>query len=514
MYKFLNRFWKSSSSQEIYHLLLSIGLIGLTTALFYPLQETMGTAIIALLYILPIGISAAFWGFGAGILSAVLAFFTFNFYFIPPYGTLFVHRSQDVVILIVFLIVTIVISQLVGRMRLSLKAATAREHEAVRLYDLMVELAGLEDEQSILDVLIRQTQQALNAQSVLAFVALADLDKGNKRLIKAAIPKEGLAEVEITRADFIAPLQMNGQFVGELRIWRPEKQFSSSDYRLIKIFINQAIITLERARLTQASTHAKILEESDRLKSSLLSSVSHELRTPLASIKAAISSLRSAAVEWDSDARQDLLALIEEETDHLNLLVGNLLNMSRIESGALTLECSWNALSDIINSAVKRSAIYTTQHQIQTRIASDLPFVFVDYILIEQVLINLINNSVKYAPKGTTIQILAEQSDPKTLLVQVTNEGPQISEEYLDRIFEKFFRFERSPVIPGQPSNSLLAGTASTGLGLSICKGIIEAHGGRIWAENRSVGIGFLFTIPIQPSQEAAQAVLLKEAEK
>jgi len=127
------------------------------------------------------------------------------------------------------------------------------------------------------------------------------------------------------------------------------------------------------------------------------------------------------------------------------------------------------------------------------------------------VLINLINNSLKYAPKGSTIQIIAEQSDAQTILVQVTNEGPQIAEEYLDRIFDKFFQLEKPSALAGQ--NSILP-QGGTGLGLSICKGIIEAHGGRIWAENRAQGIAFLFTIPIQLAPQPTQAVILKEMEK
>lgn len=505
------RFRESSLTQEFLHQILSLILIVVTTVIFYPLRDVMGTAIIALLYLVPIGINAAFWGLGAAILSAIFAFLTLNFYFIPPYNTLFVHRSQDLLILIVFLGVTIAISQLVGRMRASLQAATAREREAVRLYDLMIELAGLQSEQAILEVLARQTRLANEANVSIAIISLVENEKAPPQQFKAVSSASEFNEAELGRADLVAPIQMSGKFIGELRIWRRSKNFSTADLRLIRIYINQAVLALERARLTRATTYAKILEESNRLKSSLLSSVSHELRTPLATIKASISSLRSSTVEWDSDVRDDLLALIEEETDHLNLLVSNLLNMSRLESGALILEESWNALSDIIHSAVKRSAIYASQHHIQINIAPNLPFVFVDYLLIEQVLINLVSNSLKYAPKGSTIQILTEKANDQTILVQVTNEGPQIAEEYLDRIFDKFFQLEKPPAI--QKQNSVL-GQGGTGLGLSICKGIIEAHGGRIWAENRPKGIAFLFTLPVQSRQQPSQAVILKETEK
>jgi two-component system sensor histidine kinase KdpD len=147
------------------------------------------------------------------------------------------------------------------------------------------------------------------------------------------------------------------------------------------------------------------LEESDRFKSSLLSSVSHELRTPLATIKAAITSLRSGTVEWDTDARSDLLAVVEEETDHLNLLVGNLLNMSRIEAGALKPERSWNSLADIVSGAAERMRLQTEKHHLELDVSADLSLVPVDYFQIEQVFVNLISNSAKYSPEGSRISI-------------------------------------------------------------------------------------------------------------
>ncbi|MGB9639531.1 MAG: sensor histidine kinase [Anaerolineales bacterium] len=502
------QFRERSIPQQILYYFLSVLIIGITTAVFYPWREGMGPAIMAMLYLIPIMINAAFWGLGEGIVSAVLAFLTLNFYFSPPYGSFFVHRSQDLVILFIFLGVAIVISQLVGRMRDSLRAATSREREAIQLYDLMVELAGLQDEQSILDVLTRQTRQALDASYTAALIMLSDSDKSKPRRLKSINPPIEIDESALGRADFVAPIQMSGKFIGELRIWRANKNFTQAQLRLIRIYINQAVLAIERASLSRAMTYAKILEESNRLKSSLLSSVSHELRTPLATIKAAISSLRSNTVEWDSNARADLLALVEEETDHLNLLVGNLLNMSRIESGALTLERSWNSIGDIIQGALKRSAIYAAQHQLTSKITPDLPYVYVDYLLLEQVLINLINNSVKYAPKGSEIHILADKYDGQNLWIRVTNEGPPIPQEYLERIFEKFFQIEKSG--GGQLKDTPIP-QAGTGLGLSISKGIIEAHGGRIWAENLPNGLAFNFTIPIQPIQQSSQAVMLEE---
>jgi two-component system sensor histidine kinase KdpD len=245
------------------------------------------------------------------------------------------------------------------------------------------------------------------------------------------------------------------------------------------------VLALERVRLSQAASRARLLEESDRFKSSLLSSVSHELRTPLATIKAAVTSLRSGTVEWDTEARADLLAAVEEETDHLNQLVGNLLNMSRIEAGALKPERSWNSLAEIVSSALERMRQQTEQHHIEVDVSADLPLVPVDYFQIEQVFINLISNSTKYSPIGTTIAIHAHPVDGEQLQVTVRNQGPHVATEHLERIFDKFYRVTAADRVTG------------AGLGLSICKGIIEAHGGHIWAENLDTGFAFNFTLPL-----------------
>jgi two-component system sensor histidine kinase KdpD len=244
-------------------------------------------------------------------------------------------------------------------------------------------------------------------------------------------------------------------------------------------------MALERFRLAQTETRARVLEESDQLKSALLSSVSHELRSPLATIKASITSLRSGNVQWKSSARDELLASVDEETDHLNRLVGNLLDMSRIESGALKPQRQWNLISEIVGGVISRMRKATEQHRLNVNLPEDLPLVPVDYVQMEQVFDNLISNSLKYAPPNTTILISANRQNEDTLFVTVRNQGPQVPKEHLDRIFDKFYRVTDADRVTG------------TGLGLSICKGIIAAHGGRIWAENLPDGFSFNFTIPL-----------------
>jgi two-component system sensor histidine kinase KdpD len=272
--------------------------------------------------------------------------------------------------------------------------------------------------------------------------------------------------------------------LGDIRVWRTNRPFSTTEQRILYTFANQTALAVERAALVQAENRAKVLEESNQLKSALLSSVSHELRTPLATIRAAATSLRSGEVDWESQSRPNLLNAIDEEAKHLNRLVGNLLDMSRIESGALQPNCQWNDLSEIVGSVLNR-IFYTPQsHDIRIEFPDDLPLLPVDYVQIEQVFTNLLSNSLKYANKGTEI-IVSAKVEEDSVHVQVTNEGPSVPEEHLDRIFDKFYQ-----VIAADRNTG-------TGLGLSICKGIIEAHQGRIWAENLPDRFAFHFILPL-----------------
>jgi len=285
--------------------------------------------------------------------------------------------------------------------------------------------------------------------------------------------------------DLVVPMLTARGRQGEVRVWRSALPISAPEERLLRTFASQGALALERARLSQAETRAKVLEESDRMKSALLSSVSHELRTPLATIKAAVTSLRSQTVSWESEARTELLAAVEEESDYLNLLVGNLLNMSRIEAGALKPQRQWDILSEIVFGVTRRLRRITERRRLDIDMPDDLPLVPVDHMQMEQVFINLFDNSLKYAPPDTTIRVRARIQDEWSLLVQVSNEGPPVPEQHLEHIFEKFHRVTDADRVTG------------TGLGLSICKGIVEAHGGRLWAENLAGGFAFNFTLPL-----------------
>jgi two-component system sensor histidine kinase KdpD len=466
----------SSFVSRPFQYLLAIVFICAVTAMFLALRDVLDTTLIGLLYLIPLGLITAYLGLGPGITCAVITFLTLNYFFIPPYYTLAVHRPSDVAILMVFLVVAVVISQLVGRLQSGLIAANAREREATQLYELSIALTGLYNDEAIAQTLAGQVY----AVSQCEFVELNLMTDGKP--FSLHMPE---TTPPVRQPDFKVPIQTSRSDLGEILLWKAASAVRSpGEMRLLETFASQGGLALERARLAQAESRTQVLEESDHLKSILLSSVSHELRTPLSTIKAAASSLRGKEVSWDSPARAELIAAIDDEADHLNMLVGNLLDMSRIESGALRPKREWNILSEILGSVLDRMKHSTEDYKLEIDVPDSLPFVPVDYVQMEQVFTNLVSNSLKYAPSGSVIHIQAVV-DGEAVHVQVSNQGPQIPPEHLERIFDKFYRITAADRVTG------------TGLGLSICKGIIEAHGGTIWAENVKDGLAFNFTLPL-----------------
>ncbi|PKN90160.1 MAG: hypothetical protein CVU45_03995 [Chloroflexi bacterium HGW-Chloroflexi-7] len=338
-------------------------------------------------------------------------------------------------------------------------------------------LAGLTDFHSIMHMLAEKLIETFHFNQVE--VRVTERVK-NELLIFRTPQKE---EPAITY-DLVVPMYTARNTEGEIRLWFSQNELSLEETRLLSAFSNQGALAIERIYLYQSENIAKLLEESDRIKTSLLNSVSHELRSPLAAIKASASSLRSGAVDWDTVARTELLATVEEETDQLNLLVGNLLDMSRIEAGALNPKTQWNSIVEIIKSVATKMKNLLVQHQVKYDFANNLPLLPTDFVMMGQVFTNLFSNSIKYAPPGTSIRVSATQQGD-SVLIKVINQSPRVQEEHLEHIFDKFFRVTEADKVTG------------TGLGLSICKGIINAHGGKIWAENQLEGFAFMISLPV-----------------
>jgi two-component system sensor histidine kinase KdpD len=255
-----------------------------------------------------------------------------------------------------------------------------------------------------------------------------------------------------------------------------------NDERYLLTFAMMFVVALITSGLTERVRKARVEE----MRSALLSAVSHDLRTPLAAITGAVSTILESGPRLDAATQRELLESVHEEADRLNRLVQNLLEMTRLESGALQLHTEWHPVEEVVGAALTRFGKALARRTVTTRVPPDLPLVPMDDVLIEQVLINLVDNALKYTPPGSPIEVSAEDADG-AVVVEVADRGPGLPPGEERLIFEKFQRSERSPSIRG------------AGLGLAICDGIVRAHGGRIWAESRpGGGVSIRFVLPIK----------------
>jgi two-component system sensor histidine kinase KdpD len=267
--------------------------------------------------------------------------------------------------------------------------------------------------------------------------------------------------------------------------------YAAKDRRLLAAIAHHAALAIERTRLSRELSEAQLLRESDALKSALLSSISHDLRTPLAAIKAFATGLLEAGSTWDPATVRESLVAIDGEADRLNRMVGNVLDVSRLEAGALRVHRDWVSIREAIDEALYRLARVLHDHPTTVDVPPDLPPVFVDYALIHQVLVNLLENVAKHTPSGTRIAVTARR-DGSEVHVSVSDAGPGILHSEREAVFQRFYRLEESEGRRG-----------GTGLGLAICKGFIEAHGGHIWvAETVQPGTTITFSIPLTAEEE------------
>jgi two-component system sensor histidine kinase KdpD len=443
-------------------------------------DSSLESANIALFYLLGVLLVAMIAGLGPGILASLLNFLAFNFFFVPPLYTFHVEDPQNVLRLISYLIVAVLTSGLAARARTESNTAERRAEEMTALYSLSQAISAQVDLDQILPTIAQTTCRLLNTS--MCVILLYD-EQGH--------PYEHTVVGELDpRLHLVSTFMRDGAAVlGALRVAEhtPSGGLNQHERWLLDALAAQAQLAIERARLVKQLAHIQALAESDQLKSALISSVSHDLRTPLAVIKGAVSTLLADDVSWDQPTQRALGQTIDVEADRL---VGNLLSMSRIESGALQITRDWEDLAEVIGSVLQRMAPQLDGHPVAVELAPDLPLVSINATLIDQVFTNLLENSVRYTPPGTPITISArrEQGEGEPhILVTIRDRGPGIPLGQITRIFDKFYR-----------GPSLTSADGGAGLGLAICKGIIEAHHGCIWATNDPEGGAmFLFTLPL-----------------
>jgi two-component system sensor histidine kinase KdpD len=458
---------------------------------------------IVMVYLLSVVIASLRLGYGPSLFSAVLSVLAFDFFFIPPYFSFSVTDLRHVVTFVVMLLVAVVISDLARRVRNQAQAARERERHTAALYDMSRELARSMENQGLIEGAVRHIARLFDSavaiwapdeagglKVLFRTDANMDLDAkegGVAQWVWSNGREAGLSTSTLPGAlGLHLPLVTSRGKLGVLSIVPKDRTRleDSGERRLLDAFAAQTAVALERVRLVEETQRVRLESERERLRSALLSSVSHDLRTPLAAIEGAATTLLDRQVSFDSSVRHDLLETIREEAERLNRRVRNLLDMTRLQAGAITLNKEWQPLEEAVGAALTQMEERLRGRRVRTDLPENLPLVPLDTVLVEQVLVNLLENALKYTGAEAEIEIGARAGDGE-ILVEVADQGPGIPPGEEGRIFEPFRRAssERRPGV---------------GLGLAICRAIIQAHGGRIWVENRPRGgASFKFTLPL-----------------
>jgi two-component system sensor histidine kinase KdpD len=461
-----------------------------------------------IVYLLAVVFCAVTWGWWNALGAAILAFLIYDFLFVAPRFTFTIHDPQEWVALLIFLVVAAVTSNLAARERARREQASRQARTATLLYDLSRSLNG-DDETAGL----RAVAERLVAEFGLdgAVIARSDRDGRLEPLVAVGRAEGALGTEPVGRvfappngpnrpgrwivlrtdgrprrapvANF--PLSREGRQIGMLRLVGRPSGYADDEASQLATIADRLAVDLEQAALREEANRVEVLRRTDELRTALLSSVSHDLRTPLAAIKASAESLLQHDVAWSGEDRDGFAEAIVRESDRLNRLVGNLLDMSRIEGGGLRPQRDWYDAGELVREVVARLRPLLRDRPVELSIADDLPPVSLDYLMIDQVLTNLIENAVKYTPPGSPLDVRVER-DRDRVRVAVADRGPGIPAHEREAVFDKFRRLDRRGQIRG------------SGLGLAVSKGLVEGHGGRIWVtETPGGGATFAFELPI-----------------
>ncbi|MGC2063150.1 MAG: sensor histidine kinase KdpD [Thermodesulfovibrionales bacterium] len=482
--------------------LFSLGGVAGSTGLAALISPYVTLVDVAMVYLLGIVFTASLTSRGPSLLATLLSVAAFDFFFVPPVFTFAVSDAKYLFSFVVMFVVALVISSLTLRVREQAAAARQRERRTAALYNLSRELAHERGFERLSAAAIGQIGEVFSSKAVV-------LIPGEKGIME--IPFMGANVFALDRREasvaqwtfdhhqraglgtdtlpgskaLYLPLVASSKTVGVLGILPGPSivGFDLDQIHALESFANQTALAIERAFLAEEAQQALLQAETETLRNTMLSSVSHDLRTPLAAITGAASTLLQQDVVLDQFNRRELIQTIYEESDHLNQLIRNVLDMTRLESKAITVNMEWQSLEEIVGVVLNRLHDRLKDHLLTINLSEHLPLIPFDPLLIEQVLMNLFDNALKYTPKGSPFDLSAVvQGD--TIVVELSDRGPGIPAGAEENIFEKFMR------------GSTAGG--GIGLGLTICRAIIIAHGGRIWAEKREGGGAiFRFTLPL-----------------
>lgn len=470
----------------------SLALVAAATILCELLRPFLAPTNMVMFYLLAVVIASVRLSRKPAIATAFLGVLAFDFFFVPPRMTFAVADTQYLMTFLGLFVVGVVISTLVARSKERAEVMRAREVHTASLYYLSRDLAASVDIDAVLRAVVRNVEEALNAQVVILLPEGERLDimatsEGLTLVMKEQAVADwafrnnhpaGRATDTLVSADLIyLPLQTPASVVGVMgvRLESEPAYHSQDNRRLLDAFATQAAMAMERIRFSRQAEQAQILQARENLERALLNSISHDLRTPLVSVTGVLSSLKEEGAHLSEKARRELLETACGEAERLNRFVGNLLDMTRIEAGAVRLNFEPCDVQDLIGCALAALELRLGSREVSFKMLPTMPLVPMDLVLMTQVLVNLLENSLKYSSSGSIIEVVAS-TETSWLLLEVADRGPGVPDHDLKRVFDKFYRIP----IP--------EGAGGTGLGLSICKGIVEAHGGKISAENRTGG--------------------------
>ncbi len=486
-----------------------------TTAFGAVLRSTLSVPDIEMVYLLAVMVTALRFGRGPSILAAAIAVAAYDFFFVQPYYTFAVADARYFLTFVMMFVVGLLLSELTARVRRQEQEARQREERTKILYALIRDLSAADSREAAATVVARHAAEAFSAKSFLLLTNpagtledVAHFPLGPPLDLKEIVVAQwafehgrvaGLGTDTLPGSSTACfPLRIGGSSLGAIALQpKTGAPLRVEQREFLEAFNRQAAFAFERMKLADEARSSALRAKAEEMRSSLLSAVSHDLRTPLAAITGAATTMRGDVGVVDETTRRELLDSICGEAERLEKLVANLLDMTRLESGAIGLRREWVPLEEIVGSALTRLESKLETRAVNIELPGSLPLLSVDPVLFEQVFANLFENAIKYTPPNSPLYVRA-RADDNLIVIDVMDSGPGLPAGNEAQVFEKFYRGSH-------------AGIAGVGLGLAICKGIVEAHGGTLLAENRPEG-GALFRITLPMAEGAPSIVLDTEA--
>lgn len=481
---------------------VAVLLTGVATAIGLPFRSAIHAENLVMLYLISIIILATRFGWAVSFSAAVLSFLSYNFFFTQPYYSLDVTSFNDILTLVLLLVTGFFAGIQTSTLRAQSSFFRRKERNTSTLYAMSQELANTRQRAALLEVIRRHLELTIDGTAMIWFPGEhGELESAIQTTVQAGVKEEvvirwvfghnqpaGLGTATMpSAAGYFLPLRGSSGVFGVMgMIPRASAHlFTPEEKDMLETFASLAASALERASVAAVSEERKVEAESEKLRNALLSSVSHDLRTPLASIKGAISSLLMDDERIDEKTKKELLTSAHDEVARLERVVSNLLDVTRLESGQVKLKRDYYFVPELVGNAMKQMGSLLKAHEVQTKIEENLPALWVDGLLTEQVLVNLLENAAKYTPPRSIVTISARKLSDEWIEVVVEDNGPGIPQRQEEHIFDKFTTFAAEQH------------TYGTGLGLTICRGIVKAHDGTITATNRQEGgARFVFTLP------------------